>query len=378
LLERSLVLTRAHRLDVHLELDLAETTSITNGQRGLEITEAVAHRAATLGDEAGVALARLVRANMRMRMAQESADEVERLAREALPLLEAADDHHGLAEVWHALAYGVANMRGSFEEWAFAAEQVIQHARLAWPRDRGLHTLSKALVEGPRPARRALETLDSLLPGQPPPRDMAYRAMLIAMLDRLDEAKELAAATDERLREFGFRAGAAQQLGRIAIIAGDQETAAKQLRRFCIELEAMDYRATLSTYAPLLGRVLSGLGRHDEAEPLAAQGRDLGDPDDAWTQGYWRLAQALVRSARGRHAEAERLAREAVEIADQTDSLWIQGDAYCDLARVLEARGRRNDAIAALHAALDRYERKQIIPLARRTRALLVALQEPI
>jgi hypothetical protein len=43
---------------------------------------------------------------------------------------------------------------------------------------------------------------------------------------------------------------------------------------------------------------------------------------------------------------------------------------------VLEAAGRRDEAIAAWQDALDRYERKQIIPLARRVRERLSALQE--
>jgi hypothetical protein len=42
---------------------------------------------------------------------------------------------------------------------------------------------------------------------------------------------------------------------------------------------------------------------------------------------------------------------------------------------VLEAAGRREDAITAWQDALDRYERKGIIPLARRVRERLAALQ---
>jgi hypothetical protein len=48
-----------------------------------------------------------------------SADEVERIARDALPLLEAAGDDDGLAHVWSALSW-VANMRQRYEDWAQA------------------------------------------------------------------------------------------------------------------------------------------------------------------------------------------------------------------------------------------------------------------
>jgi tetratricopeptide (TPR) repeat protein len=93
------------------------------------------------------------------------------------------------------------------------------------------------------------------------------------------------------------------------------------------------------------------------------------------TQQTWRQTQALVHSARGQHADAERLAREAVDFSLLSDSPLYQGDALSDLAEVLEAAGRRDEATATLREALDCYERKPITPLARRTRERLAALQ---
>ena len=60
---------------------------------------------------------------------------------------------------------------------------------------------------------------------------------------------------------------------------------------------------------------------------------------------------------------------------EESDNLPWQGDAWCELAEVLEAAGRRDDAIDAWREALDRYERKGIIPLARRVGERLAALQ---
>ena len=133
--------------------------------------------------------------------------------------------------------------------------------------------------------------------------------------------------------------------------------------------------ATLSTFAPLQGRALCDLGRFDEAERLADQGRDLADDDDPVTQSLWRRVAALVRAHRGDHAEAERLAREAVVFIQKTDSPGQQGDALYDLAEVLQAAGRRDDAEATFREALACYERKGIIPLARRTHERLASLQ---
>ena len=122
--------------------------------------------------------------------------------------------------------------------------------------------------------------------------------------------------------------------------------------------------------------MLCAIGRYDEAEQLAAQGRDLAEEHDPVTQSFWRRVASLVAAHRGEHAEAERLAREALSYSQQTDSPRFQGNAYYDLAEVLQAARRREEAAAAWHEALDRYERKGIIPLARRTRERLAALQE--
>ena len=156
------------------------------------------------------------------------------------------------------------------------------------------------------------------------------RALLLAMLDRMDEAWAVALPAEERLRELAFATGGAW-LGEIALLAGDYEAAASYLRDACDRVEAIGNEGELSTYAPMLGRVLSMLGRHDEAELLAQRGRELGHQEDIMTQHGWRQTQALVYSARGRHDEAERLAREAVDLSLRGDSLLKQGEALSDM-----------------------------------------------
>jgi tetratricopeptide (TPR) repeat protein len=149
------------------------------------------------------------------------------------------------------------------------------------------------------------------------------------------------------------------------------------LRRFCELLEARGLRSFLSTYAPLLGRSLCALGRHDEAEPLARLGRELGDEQDASAQALWRQTQALVHARRGNHTQAEQLAREAVAITERTDALNNQGDALCDLAEVLQAAGRSDEAAAALAQALERYEHKKNLAMSAQVRDRLVELRDP-
>ena len=375
LLGRALELTRPVRVDVVLELDLAHTIAERDGAAAAATADAAAERARAAGDYTGELLARVGAAFQRVFVeAEPNVDELERLARKALPLLERAEDHAALVHVWFALGMGVANSRCRFEDWAQAAEQAIRHNHLAGRGSASLFGLAAALVSGPRPADQALHTLDAVLPENPHPRLLVTRAWLLTMLARFDEASPIARDADDHYRDL-TGGDTLHDLGPIAATAGRHEEAAVYLRRYCDLLEARGLRSYLSTYAPELGRSLCALGRHDEAEPFARLGRELGGKQDAWTQTRWRQVQALVKASRGQHSEAEQLARGAVAISERTDALNLQGDALCDLAEVLHAVGRRNEAEAALAQALERYERKHNLAQAEQVRDRLAELQ---
>lgn len=379
LLERSLLLTRSLRFDLHLELDLAAAEGLTP-RRAAEIASAAAERAAAVGDVAGEGLARIVSLSYTLQFERQPTDELEQLARVTLTLLEDTADHHGLVQIWSILGQTVANNRGRWADQADAAEQARRHARLAGQPSSsnfgGQHSsgnfgLEFALVLGPTPADEALRRLDD---ADTHAGIGTWRGWLLAMLDRVDEGRELALPAAQHMRELGSENGL-WPLAEIEILAGNREAAALHLRTFCDWLELRESYAYLSTYAPHLGRQLCALGRYEEAEPLARRGRELSESADAVTEALWRQVEALVCAHRGEHEEAERLAREAIAIIETTDGLRWQGDAHADLATVLEAAGRRDDTAAALREALNRYERKGVIPLARRVRKQLEALQ---
>jgi class 3 adenylate cyclase len=377
LLQRALDLTRPLRVDVHLELDLADAQQ--SPREGAAIAEQAAERARAAGDEAGQTLALVVAAQARLQFADHpDADELERLAQTALPLLQQADDHVGLARVWLALGRGVANLRGHFDQWAKAAEQALHHWRLTGHGQHpfGLSALAYALIFGSRPADEALRTLDSVLPPNPHPRMPLVRASLLAMLGRLDDAWALAIPAGERARELSGDALGEEELAWIAALAGDFASATSHLARTCDMFERQGSRAALSTSAPLLGRYLCALGRYEEAESLAQLGRELGGKQDLVTQMLWRQVQALVNASRGERIAAERLAREAIPLAERTDGLNYQGDALCDLADVLAAAGRTDDAAATLEQALERYERKKNLAMVGQARTKLEELRK--
>ena len=373
LLERALGLTRPLRLDVLLEVVLGATMFIDDPRGAAAIVDAAAERAAAAGDATGEAFARAMAGYHRFNINECSDDDLEALLLAALPLLEEEGNHAALVYVWEVLGISVANARGLWADAAGASARALEHARLAGQRRTGLFWIELALALGPTPAGEALAQLDRLLPERPAAYSLFTRALLLAMLDRFDEAVPLARESNERQRELDGRRIGENRLAEIARMAGDHEAAARHLQTLCEWLEEREQFVLLGTYAPLLGRELCDLGRFEEAEVLARQGRDLSG-NRADDRHRWQRVQALVLAHRGEDAEAERLAREAVAEVEETQSPTFQGDAWYDLAEVLAAAGRKEDAAAALAEALDRYERKQNLPLARQVRERFAAL----
>ena len=374
LLQRSLMLTRPWSFDVHLEIDLADAQA--SPRDGWAVAAAAAERARELEDRVGEALARVVAAEGQMNWADPDVDELQRRCREALPLLEQAGDHLGQARVWYALGIGVSNTQGRLEEWTQAALRAVEQWRLAGRQPMGLGGLPTALLFGPRPADEALRVLDEVEgPDVLNVSAALRRGGLMAMLGRFDEAWAIALPAAEHVRDLNGDDAADFALGEIAALEGDHGAAADWFRRACRAWEARGSRALLSSFAPKLGRSLCELGRYEEAEPLAEQGRELGDERDYVTQMYWRQVKALVLAHRGEHREAEQLARESVQVTEATDGLNDQAEAYYYLGRVLAEAGRSDDALEALEQALDRFERKKNLAMVAQVRPKLEELR---
>ncbi len=199
------------------------------------------------------------------------------------------------------------------------------------------------------------------------------RAVLLAMSDRIDEARELARAAVEHARERGGSVNA--DVAEIEGVVGNHEAAAEQFALWRDWVREHVRSGEIGYALASEGRELALAGRYEEAEERVAQIREHRSRSRDGEALRLQLA-ALVAAHHGEHGDAERLGRDALGHILETDSPKLQGDVYCDLAEVLEAAGRREEAVAAWQEALDRYERKGIIPLARRTRERLAALQE--
>ena len=243
LLERALELTRPARLDVVLELDLAEAL-FRDSPKAAAVADAAAERARAAGDETAEALARVGAAYYRSFFAADPAiDELETLARTALPLLEQAEDHAGLVHVWTALGY-----RG--RELALPLRGL--RARVgagAPPRPAGRpaqlgslppRELRSSTGRGRRTRRSARSTRSS---PRTRTRDCCWLAPgCSTMLARFDEASPIAREAGQRWRELTGDDWVDFMLGYIAATAGDHESAAVHHRRFCDLLEARGQR----------------------------------------------------------------------------------------------------------------------------------------
>jgi tetratricopeptide (TPR) repeat protein len=232
---------------------------------------------------------------------------------------------------------------------------------------------------GTTPVSELLAWLDENEPHEGPDQFFrAYRAWSLARLGRFDEARAIIAEVRTQQAERGGGALLANLTAFesvwIELLAGDPAAAAAFGAEGCRLHEELGEQPFLAAAAGSLAQALYALDRLDEADAWAGRAADLAR--DAWAGMLWRQVRGKVLARRGEHAQAQRLAREAVAIADNSDRLDSQGDAYADLAEVLRLGGKPDEAAAALERALQRYERKGNVVSAERARTGLAELHD--
>jgi len=155
---------------------------------------------------------------------------------------------------------------------------------------------------------------------------------------------------------------------------GHLDRAEQQFRAGVEQWDALGETGFNSTMTALLASVLCDLGRFDEAETNARRSRELSADDDFASQAAWRMAQARVLSHRGEQDQALALADEAVAINETTDYLTWQAEGDEVRGSILAAAGRTDEAAEAFGRALERLERKGVVPAVERVRALIAEL----
>jgi len=374
LLSRAVELQRPLRLDVALELEVAWNRG-DFGEPAVDTAEAVAERADAAGDRSGAMLARAMAIFLRVYGGDQSVSfgAQEELLHAALPLEEQLGDPRRLGLLWNLLAYS-ANFRMQCEDHVVAAERSLYYYRLAGDVPAGTAGLDYGLVLGPRPADEALRTLEAIDARRPRGASDLGRAVLLAMLGRIDEAWQLAEARSEHLSEVSGDAFVGDEyLAAIAQIEGDRERACRQTVHL-LDAAPQGSEGVMASWRAMLARDLYHLGRVDEAEPFVEEARAVGRGPAERT--LVATVEALLLTRAGDHGEAEERARAAVATAEsETDNVWLQGWSNEDLALVLERAGRIDEAGLALERALAVWERKRCLPYVARVREQLDLLR---
>jgi ATP/maltotriose-dependent transcriptional regulator MalT len=199
-------------------------------------------------------------------------------------------------------------------------------------------------------------------------------ALLHAMIGNFELARRLLGEGHEILDDLGrMESAVSHHESMVEMLAGRPAHAEAALRPGYEALERMGERALLATTAALLAQAVYAQGRLGEADELCRVSETVAAPEDLTTQVVWRSVRAKIRARRGASTQAIRLAEEGVRLAEPTDLLVIQADAYLDLADVLAIAGQPGEAEAAAHRGLELYERKGNLISAVRARSWLNA-----
>jgi tetratricopeptide (TPR) repeat protein len=312
-------------------------------------------------------------------------DELVAIAEDSIRRFETLGDELGQARSWRLLQQARYLERQSAAS-ADAAEEGLAHARKSDdPVEEGeiLAWLGVALFMGATPAPEAerrvrahLVEVRGSLAGQA--LLLGCLSPLVAMQGGIDEAHEIlerSAAILEELGYFSQQLAAVPFHGGITELLAEDPIAAEAILRASLgPLEAIRDTSNYCAIVAVLARALYEQGRFAEAEELTQVSEQTAHLNDVFAHITWRPVRAKALAQRGEFGAAEALAREAIAFAAASDFLNAHGDAFVDLAEVLELAGRVGEAVRAVERAIDLYDRKGNVVSARRASAHLKRL----
>jgi class 3 adenylate cyclase/tetratricopeptide (TPR) repeat protein len=380
LLERASTLVSTGRVDISLELSV--TWALIDVGRIAEAAvraEAAADRVAEMGDRIGQLRAELTHLYILSHLDPEGRlAQLEDLVERARPVFELANDQAALGSLWNA-TWALEHYRCRFGAAADAATRAAEHATAAdeqylanWCR----LNAAAGTAWGPMPVTDVLNWLDQQATLLEPSHFLEFwRAQLLPMIGRFDEARAAHRSDVERMTERGDRLGIALSSGyRIEMEAGRFAEAEAGIRNACRLLEEMGERSFWSTKACELAQTLYYLGRYDEAETWAQQGGDVGASDDACTQMLSRQVLAKVAARQEQFEKARTTAAEALEMADEMEAPYFQGEACLDVAEALWLAGDYAAATEQAERAASFFRQKGATVALERARRLAEAI----
>jgi class 3 adenylate cyclase/tetratricopeptide (TPR) repeat protein len=331
-------------------------------------------------DELLEARARVERQFVRLQTYAGAIDDVQHVADAAVEVFEEHQDDSGLSRAW-CLKATIAWIGGQAAKADQAWQRGAEHAVRAGDKREVFEILlwrASAAVVGPMSVDEAIELcLQIREEVRSSPVAMAETlhplAALYAMRGEFDVAHALVNEGNAVIEELGrmYSAGLSHHEAFVEMLAGEPEVAEERLRRAYETLEEMGEKTLLATTAAYLAQAIYAQDRLEEASHFSQMSREVAVDEDISAQVIGRGASAKILARQGRGDEAEVLARDAVELAASTDFLTHRGEAFLDLAEVLELSGRSTASENALHAGLELFARKGDVVSAERARARL-------
>ncbi len=299
---------------------------------------------------------------------------IRQTAERARAAFEAARDEAGLAQSCYIL--GLVHLcAGETNEMEEIARQGLAHAdRSGEPREevQARVNVAEALAAGDTPVAECIVACEELAPwrGMQHPMILCELGVLKAMRGDFDHARELIARgrflLAERIRGHRPLMFAAHASASVERLAGDVETAERELRTALQMAREMQEREWISRFAAALCR-LPTVDGSPEAEELSSLSTATAPAENLSAQALSRMAMAGVLATREEWGTATGLAHEAVRMVPAT-MLTLGADLRVSLAEILMATRQRPAALPVLEEAIGLYKRKGNLVGARHAR----------
>ncbi len=367
------------RIGSDLGLALTESGSIA---AGTAVLQATLDGARIAGDEVSAGYAECVLWIARVIADPEvDVDEWESAADRLIDLFEGIRDPRGAAMAWMQKSYALW-LRQRLEDSGAAAERAIEHAHRAGDRYIVIEMtghLQATVGLGPRPLAEGTELMQRTLEEARAQGDRRLEqsclkgiGMHTAWVGRIEEGGRLVDESRAIVQELGLMIeywSSTQLTARLAMLAGDEDRAANELRQGCDELEALGETAFLSTMAGELAEIEMRRGDRTEAERWLRIAEQAAAPGDLASQTFIEVARGHLLADTDADDSARHLLA-AVELVDQSDAPLWRTEVRLSAARSLDPT-RREEAITLTRGARDLAEAKGLLVLVEQARELL-------
>ena len=276
-------------------------------------------------------------------------------------------DAHALARA-HKVASAVSWLASQATTAGEQLRLVADYARMAGDggmQSRALAQYVLTLVYGPHHATTVAGEISAMEGEDLGPYLAAFLDLGRGELDRLegnfDEARQFTQRAIDALGALGMGAaqgGLEQDVGEIEMSAGNPAAAVAALLRSDAILAELGESALRSTTQALLGYVHARLGNREAACAAIEFSERLSAAEDVINYGLNNQTRAHLALADGDGAGAETCATTSLEYFSRTDFRRHTARATLDLARLLSALGRLEEATAEARRAVELYAAK--------------------